>query len=82
MSTTRSQKKRNNQQESANNVSEGLVSPISLENVQQLVQDACVAGPPSAKSPRVEDSLVECLRVSLKEVITSEINSLIIESQK
>ena len=82
MSTTRSQKRKNNQQESTGNVIEGLVSPIVLENVCQPDQDVCIVGPSKAKSPRVENSFLESLRASLKEKITSEIKSLLIESQK
>ena len=77
-----SQKRRNNQQEIAENVCEGLVSPIVLENACQLDQDLCFAGPSSAKSPRVENNFLESLRTSLKQEITSEIKNLIIESQK
>ena len=45
MLTTRSQKRRNNQQESTESVSEGFVSPIVVENSFALDQDAVVAGP-------------------------------------
>ena len=82
MSTTRSQKRKNNPQESTGNVIESLVSPIVLENVCQPEQDVCIASPSIAKSPRVENSFLESLRASLKEEITSEIKSLLIESQK
>ena len=82
MSTTRSQKRRNNQQESTESVSEGLVSPIILENVGHSEQDASIAGPSNAKSPRVENSLLESLRASLKVEITSEIKNLLVKSQK
>ena len=40
------------------------------------------AGPSRPKSPRIENSLLENLRASLKEEITSEIKNLLIESQK
>ena len=82
MSTTRSQKRRNNQKEITENVSEGLVSPIALENGCQLDQDACIASPSRAKSPMVENSFLESLRAFLKEEITSEIRNLLVESQK
>ena len=39
-------------------------------------------GPSRPKSHRIENSLLESLRASLKEEITSEIRSLLIESQK
>ena len=82
MSTTRSQKRRNNQQESTECVSEGFVSPIVLKNSCPLEQDVSVAGPLRPKSPRIENSFLESLRASLKEEITSEIKSLLVESQK
>ena len=82
MSTTRSQKRRNNQQEVVENVSEGFVSPVLAENSCPLDQDVVVAGPSKPKSPRVENSVLESLRVSLKEEITSEIKSLLMESQR
>ena len=62
MSTQRSQKKRTNQHESTENVSEDLVSPIVVENVCHLGQDASIAGPSSAKSPGIENSFLENLR--------------------
>ena len=82
MSTTRSEKRRNNQQESTEIVSEGFVSPIVVDNSCPLEQDVSVAGPSRPKSPRFENSLLESLRASLKEEITSEIKSLLVESQK
>ena len=82
MSTTRSQKRKNDQQEGDRNVSEGFVSPIIMENPSSSNQDVEVAGPSRPKSPRIENSLLESLRVSLKEEITSEIKNLLIESQK
>ena len=82
MSTTRSQKRRNDQQEGDRNVSEGFVSPIIAENSCSSNQDVELAGPSRPKSPRIENSFLENLRVSLKEEITSEIKNLLIESQK
>ena len=82
MSTTRSQKRRNNQQESIETVSEGLVSPIIVENVRHLGQDENTAGPSCAKSPRAENSFLESLKASLKEEITSEFKNLLVESQR
>ena len=82
MSTTRSQKRRNDQQNSGEIVSEGLISPIVAENPCSLNQDDEVAGPSRPKSPRVENSLLESLRISLKEEITSEIKNLLAESQR
>ena len=82
MSTTRSQKRRNDQQEGDRNVSEGFVSPIVVENSCSSNQDVELAGPSRPKSPRIENSFLENLRASLKEEITSEIKNLLIESQK
>ena len=83
MSITRSQKRRNDQQGSDRNVSEGFVSPIVPENPCSPNQDVEVeVGPSRPKSPRIENSLLESLRASLKEEITSEIKNLLIESQK
>ena len=82
MSTTRSQKRKNVQQEKSENVSEGFVSPLPVENPCPLDQDVCVAGPSKPKSPRVENSRLESLRATLKEEITSEIKNLLVESQK
>ena len=82
MSTTRSQKRRNDQQNTSENVSEGLISPIVVGNPCSLNQDDEVAGPSNSKSPRIENSLLESLRASLKEEITSEIKNLLVESQK
>ena len=82
MSTTRSQKRRNDQQNTSENVSEGLISPIIARNPCSSDQDDEVAGPSKPKSPRIENSLLESLRASLKEEITSEIKNLLIESQK
>ena len=82
MSTTRSQKRKNDQQSTDENVSEGLISPIVVRDSCPLNQDDEVAGPSRPKSPRIENSLLESLRASLKEEITSEIKNLLIESQK
>ena len=82
MSTTRSQKRKNDQQEGDRNVSEGFVSPVRLKNLCSSIQDVEVAGPSRSKSPRIENNYLENLRASLKEEITSEIKTLLIESQK
>ena len=82
MSTTRSQKRKNTQQENNENVSEGFVSPVIIGNLCSSEQDVGIAGPSNPKSPSVENSLLESLRISLKEEITSEIKNLLIESQK
>ena len=82
MSTTRSQKRKNTQRETDDNVSEGFVSPINMENSHPLDQNVELAGPSRPKSPRVENSLLESMRSSLKEEITSEIKTLLLESQK
>ena len=82
MSTTRSQKRKNDQQEGDRNVSEGFVSSIGVENPCSSIRDVEVAGPSRSKSPRIENSSLENLRASLKQEITSEIKTLLIESQK
>ena len=82
MSTTRSQKKRNNQKENNESVSESLISPIVLENHCSSDQDVSIAGPSRSKSTKIENSFLESLRAFLKEEITSEIKNLLIESQK
>ena len=81
-STTRSQKRKNIQREADDNVSEGFVSPINTENSHPLDQNVELAGPSRPKSPRVENSFLESIRSSLKEEITSEIKTLLLESQK
>ena len=82
MSTTRSQKRKNFQQENSENVSGIFVSPVVGEDPCFPEQDVSCAGPSKPKSPRIESSLLESLRASLKEEITSEIKNLLIESQK
>ena len=82
MSTTRNQKRRNDQQEGDRNVKEGFVSPIVMENPCSSNQDVEVTGPSRPKSPRIENSFLKNLRASLKEEITSEIKNLLMESQK
>ena len=82
MSTTRSQKRKNFQQENSENVSDGFVSPVEVENPCFSEQGASTAGPSKPKFPRIENSLLEGLRASLKEEITSEIKNLLIESLK
>ena len=67
MSTKRNQKRRNNQQESTQSVSEGFVLPIGVETSCPLDQDVVVAGPSKPKSLRIEGSSLECLRASLRE---------------
>ena len=82
MSTTRSQKRKNHQQRASESVSEGFVSPIVAEDPSLPDQDGSVAGPSKPKSPRIENSLLENLRTSLKEEINSEIKALLVESQR
>ena len=82
MSTTRSQKRKNFQQENVENISRSLVSPVVGEDPSFPEQDVSCVGPSQPKSPRIENSLLESLRASLKEESTSEIKYLLIESQK
>ena len=51
-------------------------------NVVLRGQDVLVAGPSRAKSPMVESNALESLRASLKEEVTSEIRTLLLESQR
>ena len=71
-----------NQQESSESVSEYLVSPIVIENNNSVDQDVGSPGPSRAKSPRVESSVLKSLKTSLKDEITSELRSLLADSQK
>ena len=82
MSTTRSQKRKNNQQESTESVGEGSDSPMIVENPCLLVQDADIAGHSRPKSPRIESSFLESLKASLREEITSEIKSFAISKKE
>ena len=59
MSTTRSQKRKNIQQENSENASEGFVSTVVVENPCFSEQDVGIAGPSRPKSPRIENSLLE-----------------------
>ena len=51
MLTTRSQKRKNNQQEAIESVSEGFVSPVVVENFCPLDQDVGVPGPSKQNLP-------------------------------
>ena len=61
---------------------EGLIFPVIVENSEFRDQDVSTAGPFNAKSPRIEISVLENLRASLREKISSEIKTLLIEIQK
>ena len=54
MSTTRSQKRRNDQQSTSENVNEGLISPIVVGLSCPLNRDDEVAGPSRPKSPELK----------------------------
>ena len=82
MSTTRSQKRKNDQQENSNNVSQLLISPVLKEDVIHVAQDVQIEGPSNPKSPKIENSFLENLRISLKDEITSEVKTVLAESQK
>ena len=74
MSKPRSQKRKNNDQDSAKDVTEGLISPVVIGNSGLPDQEVLVAGPSSAKSPRIariEHSVLENLRTSLEQEISS-----------
>ena len=47
-----------------------------------LDPDISTTGPSSAKSPRIENSVLEKLRAPLRGEVNSEIKTLLIESQK
>ena len=55
--STRSQKRRSNQQGSTENVSENLFSPVLVQNQEINEQDVVVAGHPHAKSPGLKIAL-------------------------
>ena len=80
--STRSQKRKNNQQENTEDVSEIVSSPVLTGNVDSSRQHVLIAVPSRAKSSRVENSALESLRASLKEEITSEIMTWLLESQR
>ena len=79
MSTRSSQKRRNVQHESTENVSEtkSFGSECKFESPRH-----CNCGPSPAKSPRIENSVLEGLGASLKEEKTSEIRGVLGESQR
>ena len=69
MSTTRSQKiknnqQKNNQQSTSEGVSDEFVSPIVVDSSCPLDKDVSVAGPSKPTSPRIEGSFLERLRAS------------------
>ena len=59
MSTTRNQKRRNNQQDAIESVNESFISPVVMENSCPPDQDVDLTGPSRPKSPRIEGSLLE-----------------------
>ena len=69
MSTTGSQKRRNNQQEAIESVSEAFVSPVLVDNSCPLDQDISMAGPSRPKSPRIEGSLLESYQKPQREML-------------
>ena len=75
---SKSLRQKNIQQE---NVSDCNFSFILVVNVDLGESDVMVAGPFKAKSPGVEGSALERIRVSLTEEITSERKRLVLESQ-
>ena len=79
MSTTRSQKRKNVQRNADDDVSEGFISPVAVENPCLVEQDSSIVGPSKPKSRRIENSFLESLRASLKEEITSKIKNLLVE---
>ena len=55
---------------------------ILVNNVDIGELDVIIACPLNAKSPRVEKSALETLRVFLKEEIISEMKGLILDSER
>ena len=53
-----------------------------VEKVCHLNQDVSIACSSRTKSPRIESSLLESLRVSLKEEITFEFKNFLVKSQR
>ena len=81
--STRSKKRKNNFQEGSEKISETITSLVLVENVVLSDQDVKAVVPSSAKSPRIENSVLRgLLRASLKEEINSEIRDLLAESQR
>ena len=56
--STRSQNRRINPQESTENVRENATSPDLAENIESREQDVVVAGPSSAESSRIKNSVM------------------------
>ena len=79
--STRSQKRKTNHQNGTENVSENLVSPVLVGGMDPSEPDVMVAGPSKAKSPSVENSILD-LRISFEEEFTSEIKRLLFESRE
>ena len=71
--STRSQKRRNNQQEISETDSETASSSFLVDNVRSSDKDVQIAGPRSAKTAGIENSVLERLRASLNEEITSSL---------
>ena len=64
--STRRQKRQNNLQEGSENVNETINSAVFVGNVDLSDQNVKATGLSSAKSPRIENSLLEGLRASLQ----------------
>ena len=60
---------------------DNLVSPLSVEIVSLNYRNVIVAGP-EVESPRIQNGVLERLRVSWKGEITSEIKGSLLEFQK
>ena len=74
--------KRVKKQESTENVNETIIPSVLVENIDLRDQDVIVAEQSSAKSIRLEKSVLEVLKASLKKKTTSEIRGLLAEFQK
>ena len=80
--STRSQNIKYKYQENPERVCEKLVTPVLVHIVDLSEQNVMIAGTSITNSPRVENSVLESLRASLKKEITSEIKGLVMEFQR
>ena len=78
----RNQKRNANHQETTENVSEIIESPVLGGGVASSELDVLVPGRSKTKLPRIEYSILEDLRASLKDKLSSEIEGLLLESQR
>ena len=80
--STRSQKRRNTQQENIESVSVSFSSPAIVGNANFVEKDVAFTGPSKDKSHKIKNSPLKNLRNSLKEEITSQIIGLLLEPHR